>query len=68
MAQRYDGDAAHEQAIDLNDEIELMLLEAERARVNDLYRDGKLRDQGRRRIERDLDLREARIVNLKDEE
>jgi CPA1 family monovalent cation:H+ antiporter len=68
VAQRRDGDAAHEAAIELNDEIELLLLEAERNRVNDLYRDNKLRDQGRRRIERDLDLRQARIVNLKDEE
>lgn len=67
VAQRRDGDSVHEAAIDLNDEIELLLLEAERNRVNDLYRDGKLHDQGRRRIERDLDLRQARIVNLKDE-
>jgi NhaP-type Na+/H+ or K+/H+ antiporter len=68
VSQRRDGDAAHEAANELNDEIELLLLEAERNRVNDLYRDGKLHDQGRRRIERDLDLRQARIVNLRDED
>jgi monovalent cation/hydrogen antiporter len=33
--------------------------------VNDLYRDGKLKDEARRRIERELDLREAGLENLR---
>lgn len=44
--------------------IELELIAVERNRVNDLYRAGKLQDEGRRRIERDLDLREARADAL----
>jgi len=44
---------------DIHDEIELELIAAEREHINDLYRDGKLKDETRRRIERELDLREA---------
>jgi hypothetical protein len=33
--------------------------------VNDLYRDGKLKDEARRRIERELDLREEGLENLR---
>jgi CPA1 family monovalent cation:H+ antiporter len=47
----------------LQDEIELLLIEAERERVNGLYRKGQLRDESRRRIERQLDLREAHLTN-----
>jgi CPA1 family monovalent cation:H+ antiporter len=43
------------------DEIELLLLESERQRVNDLYRRGELKDEPRRRIERELDLRDAQL-------
>jgi monovalent cation/hydrogen antiporter len=48
--------------------IEHQLIEAERKLINDLYRDGELKDEPRRRIERDLDLREARLANERDEE
>jgi hypothetical protein len=48
---------------DLHDEIELQLIEAERRLINDLFRDGQLNDEARRRIERDLDLREARVAS-----
>jgi CPA1 family monovalent cation:H+ antiporter len=47
----------------LEDEIELLLIQAERDRVNGLYRKGKLKDESRRRIERELDLREAHLTN-----
>ncbi len=47
--------------IDIHDEIELELIAAERDHINDMYRDGKLKDETRRRIERELDLREADI-------
>jgi monovalent cation/hydrogen antiporter len=46
-----------------HDEIERLLITAERTRINDLYRSGKLKDEARRRIERELDLREAHLSN-----
>ena len=48
-----------------HDEVKLLLIKAERQRINDLFRDGKLQDEARRRIERELDLREAQIANQK---
>jgi len=41
--------------------VELELIGIERDRINDLYRAGRLQDESRRRIEHDLDLREARL-------
>jgi hypothetical protein len=46
-----------------HDEIERLLIAAERTRINDLYRSGKLKDEARRHIERELDLREAHLSN-----
>jgi Na+/H+ antiporter len=48
---------------ELHEEIEKLLIDAERQHVNDLFRDGALDDEARRRIERDLDLREATLAN-----
>ncbi len=62
---RNDADARHRRLVDLGDEIELALIEAERDRVNDLYRDGELKDDSRRRIERELDLRDAHLANVR---
>jgi CPA1 family monovalent cation:H+ antiporter len=45
------------------DEIELALITAERERINELYRGGALKDEARRRIERELDLREANLAS-----
>jgi monovalent cation/hydrogen antiporter len=45
----------------IGDEIELALIAAERERINMLYRRGALKDDGRRRLERELDLREASL-------
>jgi len=64
---RSDGDAAHRRLIQHHDEIELLLIGAERNTINDLYRDGQLKDEARRRIERELDLREAHLANLRQE-
>jgi CPA1 family monovalent cation:H+ antiporter len=50
------------------DAIALQLLNAERDAINDLYRDGALKDEPRRRLERDLDLREAELLQLRGEE
>ncbi|MGA2562916.1 MAG: Na+/H+ antiporter [Steroidobacteraceae bacterium] len=52
----------------LADQIEALLIAAERARVNELYRRGTLKDEGRRRLERDLDLREANLANHQHED
>jgi CPA1 family monovalent cation:H+ antiporter len=54
----------HQRIIALHDEIEKLLISVERDRINELYRIGQLKDEARRRIERDLDLREARLTNL----
>ncbi len=58
-----DGDDGHKKLTELDDEIELMLIAAERDHVNNLSRSGELKDEARRRIERELDLREAHIAN-----
>jgi monovalent cation/hydrogen antiporter len=59
-------DEAHQQQVRLADEIELLLLGEEREAINDLYGRGRLKDETRRRIERELDLREASLVVLRD--
>jgi monovalent cation/hydrogen antiporter len=48
---------------DIHDEIELELIAAEREHINDLYREGKLKDEARRRIEHELDLRESSLAS-----
>ena len=52
----------------LRDGIDLQLISAERERINDLYCGAKLTDEARRRLERELDLREANVENSRDEE
>ena len=52
----------------LADEIELTLISAERGRINELYRQGALKDGARRRLERELDLREANLVSHEHDE
>ncbi len=58
-----DGDAHQRKVVALADELEFRLIAAERDSINKLYRDGKLKDEARRRIERELDLRDARLTN-----
>ena len=41
--------------------VELAVVEAERTRLNELLREGRINDEIRRRIERDLDLAEERL-------
>jgi monovalent cation/hydrogen antiporter len=65
---RNDGDARHKKLVDLGDEIELSLIDAERDFINNLYRDGELKDEQRRHIERELDLRDANLANLRSTE
>ena len=64
---RRDDEDAHTALSDLHDELELLLVAAERDYINDLFRDGKLKDEPRRRIERELDLREAQINHQRGE-
>jgi Na+/H+ antiporter len=49
------------------DEIELLLLAAERERINELYRQGSLKDEARRRLEHELDLRETDLAGHRHE-
>ncbi len=65
---RSDGDQGHKRLIDLHDELAGLLIEAERKEINDLYRDGKLKDEARRRIERELDLKESQLSSVRAEE
>lgn len=58
---------SHMELIELRDEIELLLLAAERQQVNELYRSGKLKDDARGRIERELDTREAHLTRRAEE-
>jgi CPA1 family monovalent cation:H+ antiporter len=63
-----DGDDGYKKLAELYAEIELLLIGAERQQINDLFRGGKLKDEARRQIERELDLREAHLANQRDEE
>ncbi len=65
---RSDGDEAHRESARLHNEIELLLIAAERRRTNDLFCESRLTDEARRRIERELDLREAYLKNQRDDE
>jgi CPA1 family monovalent cation:H+ antiporter len=65
---RGDSDDSHRTHIELRDEIERLLLAAERQKINELYRSGRLKDETRRRIERELDVREAHLANQRSEE
>ena len=57
------GDDGHKSHGELHDEVEHLLIAAERTRINELFRSGKLKDEARRRIERELDLRDAHLSN-----
>ena len=58
-----EGDERQRKLTGIHDEIELELIEAERKQINELFRSGELKDEARRRIERELDLREAHLAN-----
>jgi Na+/H+ antiporter len=63
-----DGNRGRRKLAELKDEIEFQLIEAERLAINDRYRHGQLKDEARRRLERELDLRDALLTNLRAEE
>lgn len=60
---RSDDDDGVRESDALHDEVERLLIIAERARTNEIFRSGGLTDEARRRIERELDMREAHIFN-----
>ncbi len=60
---RSDGNEGHRKLTECHDEIERLLIATERERVNELFRSGMLKDEARRRIERELDLREVDLAN-----
>ena len=47
----------------LNDGLRLELIEAERQHLHRMLREGRITDESRRRIERELDLEEAALVS-----
>jgi CPA1 family monovalent cation:H+ antiporter len=55
-------DELNTQLARMSGELERLLIEAERKHVYDLLRSGQLKDDARRRIERELDLREAQLL------
>jgi CPA1 family monovalent cation:H+ antiporter len=58
-----DGHVDHDGITEADDELEMLLIGEERRHINELFRAGKLKDEARRRIERELDLREANLLN-----
>ena len=68
VTHRSDGDGAHSKLVRIRDDIDCQLIAAERKLINDLYRSGKLKDEARRRIERELDLREAHLASIRAED
>src|ERR1019366_540066 len=65
LEQKSSDDEANTRLTTVYEEVEQVLLDAERELINELYRQGKLRDEPRRRIERELDLREAYLANFR---
>ena len=65
LEQKSSDDEANTRLTTVYEDVEQALLDAERELINELYRLGKLRDEPRRRIERELDLREAFLANFR---
>jgi CPA1 family monovalent cation:H+ antiporter len=62
-----DGDEQRKH-IAKSDELELLLIAAERDLINEKYRRGALKDETRRRLERELDLRDAQLASVRNED
>lgn len=62
-----DGDGQR-RLIATGDKLELLLIEAERELINEKYRRGALKDETRRRLERELDLRDAQLASVRNED
>jgi Na+/H+ antiporter len=68
VRRRSEEDDERQREVVLGDDIELRLIEAERDVINERYRCGELKDEARRRIERELDLREAHLASVRNED
>jgi len=62
-----DGDEQRRR-IAKGDELELLLIAAERELINDKYQQGSLKAETRRRLERELDLRDAQLASVRNED
>ena len=65
---RGDEDKARAALVRDRDALEYRLIAAEREHINATYRKGELQDDARRRVERELDLREAHLASVGGEE
>jgi CPA1 family monovalent cation:H+ antiporter len=65
---RRDDGEEQRRRIAKGDELELLLLGAERDLINEKYRQGSLKAETRRRLERELDLREAQLASVRNED
>jgi CPA1 family monovalent cation:H+ antiporter len=61
---RSEVDEAHMALVRSRDELEQRLIATEREFVNAAYRSGELKDESRRRVEREFDLREAQLASV----
>ena len=62
-----DGDEQRKR-IAKGDEVELQLIAAERDLINGKYRQGALKAETRRRLERELDLRDAQLASVRNQD
>jgi monovalent cation/hydrogen antiporter len=68
VERRGDGDETQAALVRECDAVEYQLIASEREYINATYRDGQLKDDARRRVERELDLRESHLASLSGEE
>jgi Na+/H+ antiporter len=61
---RGDSDDSHTTLISQRDAVELQLIAMEREHINASYQTGDLKDDARRRVEREFDLREAHLASV----
>jgi Na+/H+ antiporter len=61
---RADTDDSHTALIRDRDAVELRLIAVEREHINANYQNGDLKDDARRRVEREFDLREAHLASV----
>jgi monovalent cation/hydrogen antiporter len=59
---------AQRKRIAQGDNFELQLIAAERDLINGKYREGELKDETRRRLEHELDLRDAQLASVRNED
>jgi hypothetical protein len=65
---RHCDNAEERKRIAQGDEFEQQLIEAERDLINGKYRIGVLKDETRRRLEHELDLRDAQLASVRNDD